>query len=106
MSEIPFDHVNTIEFKGKEFCFTGEFKCDGGKKQCKEAVLERQGTVWRRTRKNTDYVVVGKKRSKVFVNNKHGRNNVYGRNIERAMEYKEKGTSIFIIEEEVWAKYL
>ncbi len=98
MSEIPFDHVDTIEFKDKKFCFTGNFDCAGGKKQCEQAVRDRKGKAKGNLCQKTNYLVVGRDRS--------GKNYINSGKTKYAMELKEKGNQILILKEEVWAKHL
>jgi NAD-dependent DNA ligase len=96
MTEIRFDPVKSIEFRGKIFCFTGTLDY-GNKKQCKEAVQERRGIVINNVCKDTDYLVVGR-----YCNGDYS----YRRKIKYAEELREQGIPIQIVKQENWVEHL
>jgi NAD-dependent DNA ligase len=96
MTEIRFDPVKFIEFKGKIFCFTGTLDY-GNRKQCKEAVQERRGIVINNVCKDTDYLVVGRDLNGDYT---------YRHKIKYAEELREQGVPIQIVKQENWVKHL
>ena len=98
-TRLPLDDVSEIVISGNTFCFTGKFLY-GTRKACEKAVKERGGEAMSGIRTDLDYLVIGSLASRDWVNTSHGRK------IEKAMEYKKKGRSIFVVSEEQWAQSL
>lgn len=80
------------EWNGKHFVLTGEFDF-GSKSSVSEYIVSKGGIVDDNVKKNTDYVVIGSLGSQKW---KMGK---YGGKIKKAMELKDKGQSIELIEE-------
>lgn len=93
------DRANPVIFNENAFCFTGNFLF-GTRAACERAVMQRGGTAFDGVRKNLEYLVVG------TLANEDWANTSYGRKIEKAVEYQNKGSPILIISEEHWAKHL
>jgi NAD-dependent DNA ligase len=87
VSELPLDHVASIDISGRSFCLTGEFVY-GPRKTCEDAIVRRGGLMANVTRK-LDYLVVGGFGSPEW---KHGS---FGTKLEKA-----------IVHEDVWASSL
>jgi NAD-dependent DNA ligase len=75
-----------IEFRGKEFLFTGDMDF-GSRSKAEKAVLERGGLLSKSCSKKTHYLVVGNLGSEAY---KYGR---YGTKIEKALELKKSRKS-------------
>lgn len=96
---LPLDNVDKITFKKKIFCFTGQFLF-GTRPACEKAVVNRSGETATNIRKDLNYLVIGALASNAWAHTS------FGRKIEKAMEYKKQGCSIFIVTEEQWVQYL
>lgn len=86
-----------VSFKDKTFMFTGTCAF-GTRKQCKEATESLGGinSKGKDITKSLDYLVLGKYVTASWAHE------AFGRKIEKAMEYREKGIPIAIITEEHW----
>jgi len=94
-----FDQIeNELSVFGKRFAFSGTFLF-GSRNQCEEAILERGGSVGNLV-KATDYLVIGEYATDSWIQPS------FGRKIEKAMEYKSKGSSLMIVAESDWRKSL
>lgn len=94
---LPIDQPTpAIEFQDKIFVLTGTFSY-GTRKECEETIERLNGKTAKNITKNTDYMVIG---SYVTDSWKH---ETFGRKIEKAIEYKNKGISIKIVTEDSWA---
>ncbi|MBE8220330.1 MAG: NAD-dependent DNA ligase [Alphaproteobacteria bacterium] len=83
-----------LNFEGTQFCFTGQFYF-GARKNCEKRTIACGGISGTLT-KATDYLVIGTYVTETW---KHAS---YGRKIMKAVEMKEKGHSIAIIDEVLW----
>lgn len=96
VSSIPFDDpVPAILFRKKNFCFTGEFIA-GSKAEMKLLATKNGGKPQNDVRADTDYVIVGSKGSSNWALG------VYGRKVERAIDYRNRGLDIAIVRESDW----
>jgi NAD-dependent DNA ligase len=98
VSELPLDHVASIDIPGRSFCLTGEFVY-GPRKTCEDAIVRRGGLIANVTRK-LDYLVVGGFGSPEW---KHGS---FGTKLEKAIQTKQSGVPLLIVHEDVWASSL
>ncbi len=99
-SSLPFDtNPPAVTFDGKGFVFTGVFTV-GTRKRCEEIVCELGGELHKTVKKTTDYLVIGD------IGSEHWVHSSYGRKIEKAVKYREKGMGIVIIPEEYWIKFI
>ena len=87
-----------IDFQGRRFCFTGTFAY-GSRSDCRRIVENLGGTAGSLT-KATDYLVVG-----IYATDSWAHSS-FGRKIEKAVEYREKGSGIAIVSEERWREFL
>ena len=92
------DPPPSVDFQGRRFCFTGTFAY-GSRSDCRKSVENLGGTEGSLT-KATDYLVIG-----IYATDSWAHSS-FGRKIEKAVEYREKGTGIAIISEEHWRRYL
>lgn len=99
VSEMPFNQVESVDFVGRLFCFTGDFVF-GPRNVCESAVERRGGAVTPSVTKKLHYLVVGGLGSPEW---KHGS---YGTKIEKAVQYRQSGLSLQIVHEDVWASAL
>ncbi len=88
-----------IDFQGRTFIFTGKFAY-GTRASCEAAVIALGAAISSSITKSTDYLIVGTLSSRDWVNES------FGRKIQKAMEMKESGHHISVIEEEIWCSYL
>ena len=99
-SSIPFDNPPpVITYKQHTFVFTGRFAY-GTRDDCVNAVHDLCGWVQPTVLSTTDYVVVGTLASRDWACGS------YGRKIEAAMDWKQKGKPIVIISEDHWVESL
>lgn len=83
---------------GNRFTFTGTFNF-GNRKSCEQAVIDRNATAGSLT-KNTNYLVVGTYATDSW---KHSS---FGNKILKAVDFKEQGHNIYIINEAHWLNSL
>jgi NAD-dependent DNA ligase len=83
-----------IEFESKSFCFTGTFLF-GKRKECEGAVIERGGAI-STLRKDLNYLVIGIYATESWAHSS------FGRKIEKAVSFNDKGADIKIISEADW----
>ena len=91
--------VPKILFEGKSFCFTGKFAY-GLRKDCEKAVELRGGVIADNVTKKLDYLVIG------LMGNEDWAHSIFGRKIQKAIDYNEKNATIAIIGEDDWANAL
>ncbi|AHI32793.1 NAD-dependent DNA ligase [Marinobacter salarius] len=95
-SSLPVnDPLPEIEFNGSSFLFTGTCAF-GTRKQCHEATESLGGTIAKGVNKNLNYLVLG-----TYVTDSWA-HETFGRKIEKAIEYREKGLPVVILTEEHW----
>ena len=87
-----------LTFQNVRYCFTGTFNF-GQRKHCKEAILERGGLAGSLTQK-TDILVIGEYATESW---KHS---VFGKKIEDACKFRDKGIPISIVSEQHWQRFL
>ncbi|MDB4431203.1 BRCT domain-containing protein [Pseudomonadales bacterium] len=85
-----------VHFEGSVFLCTGTFAF-GSRKECNAVIEDRGGITVKQVTKSLDYLVLG-----TYVTNSWAHES-FGRKIEAAMEYQEKGRPIAIVNEEHWA---
>lgn len=92
---LPLDQDPTIQFEDRTFCFTGTFSY--GRRDACESLTESYGGVISDTvTKALDYLVIGSLISPAWFNQS------YGRKIEKAASYRNKGGRPSIISEAQW----
>lgn len=99
VATIPFDDDPSIYFDGRSFCFTGRFLF-GTRAKCEREVLNRGSVAADRVTSNLEYLVVGSLVEPTWAHTS------YGRKIEKAIEYIDKGCGISIISERQWIEAL
>ncbi len=86
-----------VTFEDRSFLFTGTCAF-GTKKQCQDATESLGGLIAKTVNKSLNYLVLG-----TYVTDSWA-HEVFGRKIEKAMEYRDKkGVPLLIITEEHWA---
>lgn len=99
-TELPFDHpCPTILYSASVFVVTGVFTY-GKRTVVQQAIESRGGTVQAAVSPQIDYVVVGEGGSRDWLHSS------YGRKIQEAVDYRDKGAMISIIPERHWASSL
>jgi len=96
-SQLPIDDpLPEVTFDGKAFLFTGTCVF-GTRKQCNNETEELGGIVAKGVTMSLDYLVLGTYVTDSWIHE------TFGRKIEKAMEYRDRGFSLAIITEEHWA---
>jgi len=90
------DPMPNIIFENMSFLFTGTCAF-GTRKQCQEAIDALGGINAKSVTKHLNYLILG-----TYVTDSWVHEN-FGRKIEKAMEYRDKGLPLVIITEEHWA---
>lgn len=99
VAEIPFDDDPSIWFDGRTFCFTGRFLY-GTRAKCEREILRLGSIAVDNVSSKLEYLVVGSLIEPSWAHTS------YGRKIEKALEYIEKGHGIAIISERQWTEAL
>ncbi|MCK9988846.1 MAG: hypothetical protein AzoDbin1_05318 [Azoarcus sp.] len=99
IASIPFDDDPSIYFDGRSFCFTGRFLF-GTRAKCEREVLNRGSIATDRVTGNLEYLVVGSVIEPSWAHTS------YGRKIEKAIDYIDKGHGIAIVSERQWIEAL
>ena len=95
-TRLPIDNSSSAPiFKDKNFCFTGTFAF-GSRRECEQVTTTNGAICQQRPNKWTDYLVIGLYVSDAWISTS------WGRKIEKALDLREKGSSIKIIGEEHW----
>lgn len=88
-----------IRFQGATFCFTGKF-FSGTRAWCEEQVIVRGGTPASAITKKLDYLVIGEIGSRDWLHS------TFGTKIQKAVEYRESGVGLSIVDERFWCEAL
>lgn len=88
-----------ISFPGFLFCFTGKF-IHGTRRECESEVISRAAGVQTSPTSVTNYLVIGEIGSTDWIHTS------YGRKIEKAVEFRSKGSPIEIVSESLWIEAL
>ncbi len=92
---LPIDDDPSIFFKNMTFCFTGEFMY-GTRANCERVILSLGGMALSNVTKKLDYLIIGSRISPMWANT------TYGRKIEQAVEYRDRGVELCIASERQW----
>lgn len=98
-TNLPLDSGEDIVVPGQCFCFTGGFLY-GPRSACHRAVDRCGGIALPSVTQALDYLVIGVRATGDW---KHSS---YGRKIEKAVEYRERGFPVRIISEQDWTTAL
>lgn len=96
---FPIQQVESIEFVGKTFCFTGTFLF-GTRPACHKATEKVGGIPTMGITRKLNYLVIGTTSTRSWANTS------FGRKIEKAVELQRDGCPITIIGEQTWVKGL
>lgn len=96
---FPVTPVHSILFEGRSFCFTGKF-IYGPRARCQQATEALGGSCAGNVTQQLDFLVIGGLASRDWVNTS------YGRKIQKAVQYRDRGSAIAIIDEENWAGFV
>lgn len=88
-----------VVVNGSSFCFTGVFDY-GRRAECESAVIKRGGIPISGVTKKLDYLVIGNIGSEVW------RHSSFGSKIAKAVDYREAGARISIINEMHWRQFI
>jgi len=92
------DPFPEIDFQDRGFAFTGVMAF-GPRKECQALVTERGGISLPGPSKKLNYLVIG------TIANEHWAHSSYGRKIEKAIEIREKGHPLAIINEDHFLEF-
>lgn len=99
-TRLPLDlPPPVISFTGQEFVFTGKFVW-GTRSACESAVAFRGGILGKSITQRTNFLVLGDLGSRDWAHTS------FGRKIEKAVEYREAGVPLKIIDEAHWCSHL
>ena len=93
MNPLKQQEETKIQFEGKTFCLTGDFK-SGTKDTVKEKIEEFGGIIKTGISSKVNYLIVGS------LGNENWKYGNLGGKIAKAKEYQEKGCNIEIISED------
>lgn len=96
---LPVTEPEVIEFESMSFVLTGKF-ASGTRSECESEVLRRGGKCQKNPTKATNYVVIGDAGSRDWVHS------TWGRKIEKAVALQEDGSSVQVVSESHWVKFL
>lgn len=98
-TRLPVDNPQPeLAFGGSRFCFTGTFAF-GSRRDCEDAVLARGGAVGSLVQ-STRYLVIGIYATDAWAHSS------FGRKIERAVGWRDRGLPISVVSEEHWVAAL
>lgn len=98
-TRLPVSDHGHVEISGCRFCLTGKFLL-GPRKYCEDVIQVRGGNVADSVTTDLSYLVIGSLASEDWVHTS------YGRKIEKAVEYQNKGHAIRIISERYLTSFL
>ena len=98
-TDYGIEEPSSIIISGSSFCLTGEF-ISGPRGKCEKKLTQFGGKSVNTVTKKLDYLVIGGLSSRDWVAESHGRK------IEKALYYKERGSSVTLIAEETLAQFL
>lgn len=96
---LPISKFDIKKLSGETVCFTGMF-LSGTRKECEDLAIKLGAKIQSGITKKLDYLIIGSLCSRDW------RYTSYGRKIEKAVEYQERGCKINIVSEESWVDYL
>ena len=94
---LPIDDDPSIFFKHMTFCFTGDFMY-GTRAACERVILNMGGMALDNVTKKLNYLVIGSMISPAWAHT------TFGRKIQKAVEYRDRGDEICIVSERQWAE--
>jgi NAD-dependent DNA ligase len=98
-TRLPIDDPQPeLEFEGSRFCFTGTFAF-GSRSHCEAAIVARGGEAGSLVQ-STRYLIIGVYATESWAHSS------FGRKIERAVEWRDRGLPISIVSEEHWVRTL
>jgi NAD-dependent DNA ligase len=99
-TRLPIDEpAPALVFAGSEFVFTGRFIW-GTRDACQQAVEQRGGTSGSNITKRTAFLVLGDLGSRDWVHTS------FGRKIQKAVEYRDLGVPLAVVDERHWVAHL
>lgn len=84
-----------VDFADRRFCFTGAF-ASGPRTWCEQQVIDRGAQAVANITQRLSYLVIGE------IGSRDWAHSTFGRKIQKAVEYREKGVPLRIISEEHW----
>lgn len=93
-SSLPLNNpIPRIVIPGRSFCFTGKFLC-GSRADCEVEISSRGGEILEGVSQDLDFLVIGLIGSRDWIHS------TFGRKIEKAVDYRDKGMPLSIVAEE------
>lgn len=93
------DPAPEVSISGSSFVFTGVFTT-GPRKHLEQLVIDLGGIMHKDVTTQTNFLVIGD------IGSHDWKHSSFGRKIEKAMKYNDKGSEILILSEAHWAMYL
>lgn len=93
------DPVPSISFAGRRICITGKLLY-GSRSKCKQEIEKRNGLVVEAVTRELNYLVIG------VVGSRDWAHSSFGRKIQQAVEYRDRGHDLAIVAEEHFVKTL
>lgn len=98
-TRLPLDSDIAVTFESRSFCFTGKFLF-GTRTKCHEASTNRGALVTEAITQDLAYLVIGTIVSPAWIHS------AFGRKIEKAAAFRDRGCGLRIISEENWVASL
>lgn len=98
-TEFCVEEPSSIDHEGKIFCFTGQF-VQGTRRAVENTAVERGAVIVGNITKSLNFLVIGTLASRDWRFSSHGRK------IQKALEYKQQGCPVIIINERIWLQHL
>lgn len=99
-TSLPYcDPMPEITHQDKTFCITGTF-ASGERKEVEGEIIHRGGATSRAITTKVDYLIIGEFASKDWAHKS------FGRKIEKAIDYREKGHGVSLVSERHWIESL
>lgn len=99
-STLPLtDPRPALEFKGWQYVFTGRF-ASGTRRWCQQTVERLGAATTSDVTLSTNVLVIGTYGSRDWAHSS------FGRKIQKAMEYQQRGHSVLIVDEAHWSRHL
>jgi len=99
VAEIFSDEIGKFDHNNQKLCFTGKF-IHGSRKTCEQTAKDKGAIISKRITEDTNVLIVGIDPSRDW------RFTSYGRKIEAALAYRNRGKEILIISERTWKRYI
>lgn len=99
-TSLPIDNPEpSVIFPEHSFCLTGQF-IYGSRNKCESEIVHRSGILSKNVTLKIDYLVIG------LIGSRDWMHSTFGRKIEKAIDFRNKGAALKIVSETHWVKFL